>query len=315
MSDHYSEEEDDDGGEDEGDNAGGVGDDEDAKVQRKLHLFQCQSVQQSIKRLWDLLPQDEHGQLAMEGYVELNLRLQKALTQEFVLERAIDSAIGDWGEDVRDGQRSMAVDEFAMFLFELCSLWCGPSVSLLVYLLFLNATFIAVTDARGAHTVGLRPLGSVERLPQPFFDLLSVQGWARQPEDDGGLDEDQALSAWLVRNLSPESEHATRLQVQRQVFQVTHDVRSVLLFQDGRPSGEGDILDLVKQASKNLSKVAPIGAEALSSSVASGMPSSGAGVERIAELYSRPWCPTMHTKAHRRLGFPTHCRPWHGSQV
>merc|ERR1712216_634640 len=111
-----------------------------------MGLFQCASVQQSIKRLWDLLPKDEHGQLVMEGYVELNLRLQKALTQEFVLERAIDSAIGDWGEDVREGQRAMAADEFAMFLFELCSLWCGPSVSLLVYLLFLNATFIAVSD-------------------------------------------------------------------------------------------------------------------------------------------------------------------------
>merc|ERR1719261_960330 len=168
MSDHFSEE---DEAEDAGEDGGniGQGESEDSKVQRKLHLFQCSSVQQSIKRLWDLLPKDEQGQLVMEGYVELNLRLQKALTQEFVLERAIDSAIGDWGEDVREGQRSMSSDEFSMFLFELCSLWCGPSVSLLVYLLFLNATFIAVTDARGAHTIGLRPLSVVERLPQPFF--------------------------------------------------------------------------------------------------------------------------------------------------
>merc|ERR1719261_1672654 len=247
MSDHFSEE---DEAEDAGEDGGniGQGENEDCKVQRKLHLFQCASVQLSIKRLWDLLPKDEDRLLVMEGYVELNLRLQKALTQEFVLERAIDSAIGDWGEDVREGQRSMASDEFAMFLFELCSLWCGPSVSLLVYLLFLNATFIAVTDARGAHTVGLRPLAAVERLPQPFFDLLSVQGWARQPEDGAGLDEEQALNAWLVRNLSSEREQATRLQVQRQVFQVTHDVRSVLLFQDGKQTGRAEVLDLVKHA-------------------------------------------------------------------
>merc|ERR1740138_1963022 len=74
-----------------------------------------------------------------------------------------------------------------MFIFELCSLWCGPSVSLRVYLLFLSATFIAVTDARGAHTVGLKPLEQVERLPNAFFDLLSMQGWARTPEEEANL--------------------------------------------------------------------------------------------------------------------------------
>jgi hypothetical protein len=266
MSDHFSEDdEEDDLGYDDDNNE--APENEDCKVQRKLHLFQSASIQQSIKRLWDLLPKDQQGQLVMEGYVELNLRLQKALTQEFVLERAIDSAIGDWGEDVREGQRSMTADEFAMFLFELCSLWCGPSVSLLVYLLFLNASFIAVTDARGAHTVGLRPLAAVERLPQPFFDLLSIQGWAKQPEDNGGLNEEQALSAWLLRNLSPENEHATRLQVQRQCFQVTHDVRSVMLFPEG-PSGDANVLDLVKIAHKKLANISPIEAEALSKSVA-----------------------------------------------
>lgn len=295
---NVSDEEGEGGVDDDGDNYAGEDDDqEDDKVQRKLHLFQCRSVQQSIKRLWDLLPKDENGELVMEGYVELNLRFQKCLTQEFILERAIDSAIGDWGEDVHEGRRSMSAEEFAMFLFELCSLWCGPSVSLLVYLLFLNATFIAITDARGAHTVGLRPLTTVERLPQPFFDLLSVQGWARQPEDAAGLDEDEALHSWFVRNLSPECEQATRLQVQRQVFQVTHDVRSVLLFQEGDKSGEG-ALDLVKLASKRLVKVAPVDVDALGRSVATatGLPSTAPSAT-TCDLWSQPWCPPLHNKA------------------
>jgi hypothetical protein len=282
MSDRECEEEDDDEEEDDNDA------DEESKVQKKLHLFQCGSVQQSIKRIWDLLPKDQRGHLAMEGYVELNLRLQKALSQEFVLERAIDSAIGDWGEDVREGQQSMAGDEFAMFLFELCSLWCGPSVSLLVYLLFLNAVFIAITDARGAHTVGLRPLMTVERLPQPFFDLLSVQGWARLPEENAGFTADQALSAWLLRNVSPESEQSTRLQVQRQVFQVTHDVRSVLLFPDANPDGDDGILGLVKLASQNLSKLKPIEPQKLLAASSAGAPHKGAVT--LPELHSRPWC-------------------------
>mmetsp|Transcript_4269 Transcript_4269/g.7061 ORF Transcript_4269/g.7061 Transcript_4269/m.7061 type:complete len:828 (-) Transcript_4269:28-2511(-) len=281
--------------------AGEFADDEDGKVQRKLHLFQCPSVQQSIRRLWELLPKDAEGRLVMEGYVELNLRLQKSLCQDFVLERAVDSAIGDWGEDVREGQRAMVADEFAMFLFELCSLWCGPSISLLVYLLFLNAVFIAVTDARGAHTVGLRPLAGVERLPQSFFDLLHVQGWAKQPEDALGLDNDQALSAWLVRNLAPESEQSALLQVQRQVFQVTHDVRSVLLFQEKGGDREADILELVKQASSNLAKITPIEAHKLGDGAASTIAMLGQGPAGVApgpaaELFPRPWCPSTHGK-------------------
>lgn len=39
-------------------------------------------------------------------------------------------------------------DEFAMFLFELCSLWCGPSINLRAYLLFLNTLFINITEAQ-----------------------------------------------------------------------------------------------------------------------------------------------------------------------
>mmetsp|Transcript_67768 Transcript_67768/g.107394 ORF Transcript_67768/g.107394 Transcript_67768/m.107394 type:complete len:705 (-) Transcript_67768:136-2250(-) len=288
MSEHGSdgpveEEDEEDYGEDEQD----VFEDDDGKVQRKLHLFQCASVQQSIKRLWDLLPKDENGQLAMEGYVELNLRLQKCLAQEFVLERAIDSAIGDWSEDVREGQQSMAADEFAMFLFELSSLWCGPSVSLLVYLLFLNATFIAVTEARGAHTIGLRPLVSVERLPQPFFDLLSVQGWAKLPEEGEGFDAEQALGTWLLRNLAPESEDNARVQVQRQVFQVTHDVRSVLLFKEAAPRGDEDVLGLVKLASKNLSKISPIEARNLGTTVPAGKKAPVASALAFPELHDR----------------------------
>jgi len=151
------------------DRSAGGDEDDDGKVQRKLHLFQNSSVQMSIKRLWDMLPKDDAGNLSMDGYVELNLRLQKCLAKEFVLEHAIDSAIGDWSEDVREGQQGMTAEEFAMFLFELCSLWCGPSVSLQVYLLFLSATFIATTDSCGAHSVGLKALDQVQRLPYAFF--------------------------------------------------------------------------------------------------------------------------------------------------
>lgn len=230
--------------------------DDDRQIQRKLHLFQAPSIQLSMRRLWDLLP-TEGGRLGMDCYVELNLRLQKCLTADFVLDKAVDSALGDWVEDVQEGQTSMAPQEFAMFIFELCSLWCGPSVSLRVYLFFLSSVFIAITEARGAHTSGLKPLDSIGRLPTSFFELVSLMGWAVQPEDNGESEE-RIFHAWFSRNLTPESEQAAKMQAQRQTFQVTHDVRSVFLFPDPKEKGKKDsnLIDMLRISSQNLSKVA-----------------------------------------------------------
>jgi len=263
--------------------------DDESKVQRKLHLFQNGSIQMSIQRIWDIVPKDEQGMLPMESYIGLNIGLQKCLTQEFNLARAVDSAIGDWGEDVRDGQQSMSAEEFAMFLFELCSLWCGPTISLRVYLLFLNAIFVVITDARGAHTVGLKALEAVERLPDAFFELLSVQGWAKLEED--GMDEESAMKVWMLRNLSSENEQSSLLQVQRQIFQVTHDVRSVLLFRrkDDKKKNDHDVLDLVKASHKNLRKISQVEPEVLLTSSQGAQASSKA--IKSAELNPLPWCP------------------------
>lgn len=231
--------------------------DEDAQLQKKLCLFQCATMQQSLRRFWPLLALDGNGELTMDGYVEINIRLQKALTEQFFLERAVDSAIGDWGEDVQPGQQSMNMDEFAMFLFELSSLWCGPNVALPVYLMFTNAVFIAVTDSRGAHTIGFKPIEAIDRLPAAFFDLLSLQGWAPAPEVERAMSEEQALHAWMRLTVSEEAQQAAVEHVQRQIFQLTHDVRSVFLFrsQDGKDSRGHDLLDLVRSSTKGLTKV------------------------------------------------------------
>jgi len=126
-----------------------------------------------------------------------------------------------------------------------------------VYLLFLNSVFIASTDSRGAHTVSLKPLEAIDRLPSAFFDLLSLQGWAKIPQEKA-LNEEQALNAWLRRNLASEAQQAAVQQVQRQVFQLTHDVRSVFLFrsEDGKDSRGRDLLEIVKSSTTQLSKVA-----------------------------------------------------------
>eukprot|EP00401_Gymnodinium_catenatum_P037811 CAMPEP_0117493630 /NCGR_PEP_ID=MMETSP0784-20121206/19196_1 /TAXON_ID=39447 /ORGANISM="" /LENGTH=710 /DNA_ID=CAMNT_0005288487 /DNA_START=42 /DNA_END=2174 /DNA_ORIENTATION=+ len=273
-------------------------DEDEGKVQRKLHLFQNAGIQRSIKRLWVLLPRDEQGRLPMEGYINLNLMFQRCLSKEFDLERAVASAVDDWADDAREGQQCMQAEDFAMFLFELASLWCGPTVSLQVYLLFLNALFIAVTDARGSHTIGLKALDAVECLPDDFFELLSVQGWASLPEDEQGLDEEHALATWYARNLSPESEKAARLQAQRQVFQVTHDVRSVLLFpskgKDGRQREDQDSLQVLRLSSRNLGKV-----ESQLSSADRVVNREHGGPSKATQrvdLCAFPWLPTTHAR-------------------
>ncbi|CAL1142656.1 unnamed protein product [Cladocopium goreaui] len=217
-------------------------------LQRKIHLFQCWSVQESISRFWSFLRLQD-GVLTMDGYIELNLAMQKALAEDFSLERAVDSAVGDWSEDVQPGQQAMTEEDFAMFLFELCTLWCGPNVSVHVYLLFLCAVFIAVTDHSGAFTLGLRRLEDVERLPETFFELLNLQGWSENQS------EATTLASWLHDNVATEAQQAAVQHVQRQVFQLTHDARSVFLFQfEDAPPG-AQMLDLVKASTKQLSKI------------------------------------------------------------
>lgn len=271
------------------------------QVQQKLAIFGCSSAQQSIKRLWEFVHRDPNGNLTMEGYVEINLRLQKCLTKVFGLEAAVDSALGDWSEDVREGQEVMNMDDFAMFFFELCSVWCGPRTSLRLYLLFLNGVFLAVTDAKGAHTSGLKALEEIQRLPEAFFELISLQGWApRRPEEEKDLENEASkerfLGVWLTQNVSPESEESAVLHVQRQIFQVTHDIRAVFLFRESKGRGAGqadyDFLEALRMATKNLSKVKPEGRRPVgSTALATGLPRLPArptNTEAIARLESHP---------------------------
>jgi hypothetical protein len=292
------------------------GDQGDRDVQRKVHLFQAVSIRQTIKRFWDILVKNDQGMLPMAGYVDLNVRLQKCLTSEFELERAIESAIGDWHEDIREGQESMAPEDFAMFLFELCSLWCHTNVSLGVYLFFLNATFLAVTQAKGTHTVSLKQIDDVQFMPSSFFDLLYVQQEIDTSSTDQGLDDEQAFGIWYLRNFGREQE--TLLQVQRQVFTVTHDARSVLLFKAEGQRKEADILDLVKRANIDLHKVFPVAGHALGSAAAGSqqyqkaLTAPGSPGLKADEVFPRAWWPQNHEQPPRRAPRKNEMLPAHG---
>jgi len=256
----HDEEQSDAAGEEDEEEEPGMRDDgpqpeDEEQVVMKLELFKCSAVQKSIQRLWDILPKDESGELPKQGYIDLNIGLQKALVEEFDLPAAVQSANFDWSQDVVEGQSSMGADDFAMFFFELCSLWCGSSVSLLVYLLFLNAVYIAVTEARGAHTVGLRPLEQVTNLPRSLFDLVAAQGW-HEALLDTQLSAEDRFRMWRMQNLSAQAMEHALSHASHQVFQVTHDVRAALLFKERSEPLRG--LEVMRQASDSLGKVSEL---------------------------------------------------------
>merc|ERR1719265_959087 len=207
-------------------------------LRNQLHLFKCPSVQKTVRRLWDVLPLDEGGELSMEVYVEVNLRLQRSLSTDFELQCAINSATGDWQDDVPVDRTTMSAEEFAMFLFELCALWCGESVLLGTYLFFLNAVYINITEARGTETIGLKPLVSVRRLPDAFHQVLH-NGAGRLTNDSCSKGAAWRDALGFTPSIDPPSVLETLRQVRRQVYQVLHDMRAIFLFQ-GQSAGNRD---------------------------------------------------------------------------
>lgn len=249
-----------------------------------MMLYQMRSIQQSIWRIWDMLPRTEFRELTMEGYVELNLRLQKCLSEDYHMELALDSAISDWGVDVQEGHKAMTGSNFFNYFFELTARWCGPRASLRVYLLFLNTIFIAITDCRGTHSVGLKPLEEISRLPSAFFDLISLQGW---PADQTQV---QPLVDWQLNNTTAESEKEAIELVQKQVFQLLCDARATVLFVEEEDRADYGFLDKVKAAAGQLDRVVQSRSRDLA------LPAAELPGLRLATITGRGWCPPNYGK-------------------
>ena len=81
-----------------------------------------------IKRLWSLVMRGETtSELTKNGYIQLNLRLYKALMPEFDNEEAIEAAETDWQNDVGNAD-VMGFGGFFDSVFELIDIWV-PEVS------------------------------------------------------------------------------------------------------------------------------------------------------------------------------------------
>ncbi|KAF4676279.1 hypothetical protein FOL47_006435 [Perkinsus chesapeaki] len=209
-------------------------------------LYENDALHYIIQLFWDALDARE-GSIGEEEYVKLNVRLQKCLLVDFELDEAVESARGDWMEEmlpnITEGHHKQqstktaillsiftALVEYpglAAFLFELCTLWCPSSPSLNDYLFFLTSVYLCVTEARGRIGASLATsLDDVNVLPPTFFTLLATDtsGGARQAALDGDLER------WLCYLEDHRALQEAVLMTQRKAFAVTNDARAVWIF-------------------------------------------------------------------------------------
>ena len=76
-------------------------------------------------RFWKILDmlKDEHGDLKRASYVQLSVKLQKALLSDFDAKDARQCAQQDWDQDVGPQRTSMKEAEFSASMFEMADLW------------------------------------------------------------------------------------------------------------------------------------------------------------------------------------------------
>merc|ERR1712196_572820 len=107
----------------------------DKALKKRRALRNHPKVVLHIKRLWSLIMRGETcSELSKRGYIELNLRLYKALMPEFDAEEAIEAAETDWMNDVGDAT-AMGFGGFFDSVFELVDIWV-PEVDAGMYVQF-----------------------------------------------------------------------------------------------------------------------------------------------------------------------------------
>jgi len=121
--------------------------------------------------------------------------------------------------------------------------------------------------------------------------------WQQQQLSQRLQQQHHYFASWYDENLAPQSEQAALLQIQRQIFQMTHDFRAVLLFRqlDGREPGESNILDIVKASANSLEKVVQADLPRPELADQSNAPTTKT-TPRL-ELCPLPWCPPSHARA------------------
>ena len=113
------------------------------------------------------------GHLTKEQYLDLNVRLQKALSKEFVHEEACRSAEEDWEMDIQDWQEEQSssplftFDKFCDFLYDIAEVWSIRSV-----LILINSLLLHLTVGVHLNTSVFKDITEISTLPQSVYTEL-----------------------------------------------------------------------------------------------------------------------------------------------
>ena len=176
------------------------------KMHKRVALLQHPLWVESIKNWWNVM--DPHGinnpdagtdgKITKEQYLDLNIRLQKALNLDFDYENACISALDDWEIDAEDWDGIISIgetqhlctpnsmyskseeiqyskifgfDKFSEFLFETGEIWCNGNIEGI--LIIINLAMLHISQGVHIKTTTLKDINSISLLSNSLFQEIS----------------------------------------------------------------------------------------------------------------------------------------------
>ena len=158
------------------------------------------------------------GKITMEQYLDLNVRLQKALNPDFDYEDACISAVEDWEIDAEDWEGSVSAgetqhpctpssnyaasesqpnskiftfDKFSDFLFETGEVWCDGSIEGI--LVIINSALLHISQGVHLTCSVFKDIEVISVLPDSLFEEISEMVFNAPPLQ-------QDFFKWYQRN-------------------------------------------------------------------------------------------------------------------
>ena len=178
-------------------------------IHKRMALIHHSMWIECLKGWWEVLEpcydESEDGYLLPSQYLDLNVRMQKSVVEDFVYENAYASAWEDWKIDTETldarfefpaaesgpsqslnssyqsrpmskgdvgTETRLTFEQFSEFIFEVAQPWC-PTLYIENYLLIVNAIMINITTGIHLKTSKIKNLNDVEILIPEFFEILN----------------------------------------------------------------------------------------------------------------------------------------------
>lgn len=184
------------------------------KAHKRIALLQHPLWVECMKGWWNVMdPHDSlglqseiEGEVTMEQYLDLNVRLQKALNPDFDYENACISAVEDWEIDADDWDsevsagetqhpctpnsnyaesehritvKKFSFDKFSEFLFETGEAWCDGTIEAL--LVVINTTMFQISQGVHLNCSAFKDIDDISVLSDLLFQEISDMAFNSQP--------------------------------------------------------------------------------------------------------------------------------------